>query len=1083
MGSVRPLGRDGGTPPAPYVQVPYVLQLVFLPPAGTPVAFSNITGATPVAASQNPGYVAQSVGGFFRYTNFRAIVNDFITLAPADENGNTGAISTPASPNPSRAVFVRNRLVTKAIHPNQRSANFVISSTISASYFTSAISSAYAYPGSAATWGSSPAVAAVLGGNYGASLVFGSLTWAYSSADASFRLPGFAGNVSVTAAGTTFNIPLTITANGASPTQHVTEFLVTLLPPVVPQVALSSTGVSVALADNINVVQTVQWSTPKSVALLPANNNMTILYVPSPAALAFISNGATQGVLSTLVYVNPADSAPFLTPSGANPLLRIRKRTLSFILHGPSIAFADDASRLQRLAAGNYWGSAAPQSPSTSIGGLVNFTLDVGAGASTFLSRIDYTLRWLPYNVTARGFQTPLSTPLTPSTYVGYAIGGTSSGLTSAPSALASAAPLRNLSGTTQSTLIQLNLNEFKSGPVQGTTPLFPLLSTDSRFAFVSNRDFTSLLGAVEAGGPGTAQLHPDVHTLHFDRSDFQNGGQRRALGAAFDVSAERVRRRSLQIASLSAADAGETALAPSDDTWPTMSTAEATDLSYGRLAHFWPSISYVGPRTALIAAEARVGWINSFSNITVFNSTVLQSQVRVFVQQQNSKKSADLFWTVSNDTLTNGASFNGFPAISSYYTISPAVPTRSIPLGNSTVVVWVRDMDGNTQLGSHWTDQSIYWSRLQQAPLGVNSTDFNATTWSAPAPVPGPSSATCATIEALTVTVDATFAFMTRVDPTTRVAWLHVWRTAGGSAFATPISTDSPASQVKFLRDASGSGFTVAYVTGGVVKFARGSVTDNGASAAGLTIATPTSFPAAFTTTIGVSVLSACLTPYGHALAWLTKVGLVVSEYEYNSALTFLDTVVVVDDGINTPKQQSVANGYNSATYVNDPFLARQKGLSIAYVDTFKKPSIDVGSNAAAAFNPNRGPNIIALVQTEDFSQQVLRQLLTYSAYSNVAIVNVTFPSYDYAGATFRARVELKNFGAVRSPPLLSRITLGTTYVAANELGRTVIPPILGERRAQCLLALVFPKHMYQHCAYSCCASPLMCSWPHCLR
>jgi hypothetical protein len=289
----------------------------------------------------------------------------------------------------------------------------------------------------------------------------------------------------------------------------------------------------------------------------------------------------------------------------------------------------------------------------------------------------------------------------------------------------------------------------------------------------------------------------------------------------------------------------------------------------------------------------------------------------------------------------------------------------------------------------------------------------------------------------------------MTRVDPATRTAWLHIWKTSGSSAFAAvQISSDAPASQVQFVRDASGSGFTVAYVTANAVKFARGTVADNGVGAPTVSLGTITAFPAAVTTTVGVSVLSSCATPYGHALAWLTKAGLVVSEMEYGGTTTtpFLDTIALVDDSANTVTQQSVASGSRPA-YDWDLFLTRQKSLSIAYADTAVRRNsyFTPSTGGLGAFNSRLGPHLLAFFQSADLSDQVYRSIRTYAALAKVTIVNVTFPSYDTPGATFRVRVELKNYGAVRSPQMLARMSLGTFYDASKELGRTVIPPILG--------------------------------------
>lgn len=1058
MGSVRPLGRDGSANTTlDYVQIPYSVQIVALAPP--PAVYSSISGATSAAMAQAPGYVVHNVTGFFRFTNYRAIVNDFIALAPA-VGLNSGAFLVDGVPNAGRASFVTNYLVSKVVHPDLRSANFIIKGTIPSSLFAS-LASAYSDPTGTATWGpAGGVVASVLGGTYGAAVNLGTLTWTYSSADAVFKFVDFAGNVTFTAAGTSFNIPLTIDSNGTNPRAHVTQFTLRLAPPSIPVVAMGKT-VSVPLADGIPSVAALQYNTPKAASWVPDSNAFTIPYVPSLSALAFITNGATQGVLSTLEFVN-ADAAAFLTPPAATqPLLYIRQRTLTFVISGPNLAFADDAARLERLSAGHYWASAS----GINFGNSVNFTLNVGAGATNFVARIDYTLRWLSYNVTSHGFSAPLAP--SPSLYVGYATAGA---LSASGSALPAAAPIANLSGTSQTSLVQLNFLPFGA---ESSLNVYRLVSMNARAVLAANRDFSAVLGAVETGGVNTPQIHPDVDIVRLDKTDFvqnQVVPWRRALGQSLRATSDVRRSRELQVGVVQPGSEEFSHLA--DDVWPTLTIAEASDLSYGQLAHYWPSITYVAPRKALIAVEARVAWvfpipaIAQYRNATSFALSANMSHIRVFAQSQYVIKSAEsLFWTVSNDTIPNGTNyFNGFPAIASYYSISSVVPGAPSAIGNATAIVWIRDADGNTEFGTHWIDQRIMWSRMIQAADGLNATDFNRTTWSPPATIGG----SYATIEALTLAVDATFSFMTRVDPATRTAWLHVWKTSGASAFAAvQISTDSPASQVQFLRDTSGTGFTVAYVSGSTVKFARGTVSDNGVGAPTVSIGTITAFPAAVTSTVGVSVLSSCATPYGQALAWLTKSGLVVAEMEYGTTLAtpFLDSVAIVD--VNTPSQLSVANGGYDA-YPYDLYLNRQKGLSIAYADTAVRANTQNDGNA---FNSNRGPHLVAVVTSEDTSGQDYRGLRTYSAFANVAIVNVTFPSYDYPGATFRVRVELKNYGAVRSPLLLTRVALGTSYVAANELGRTVIPPILGMSagsrwRVRRHLSLAFPSPCAPMCS-----------------
>lgn len=1036
MGAVQPLGRDGSANPSqPFVRVPYAVQLVFLPPSqNRSSSYSSLTGATPVATAQSPGYIAQNVSGFFRFTNYRAIVNDFITLAPPAvlDSGvlASGAFSTAASLNYLRADFVRQALLTKAVDPNQRSADFFISSSIPGSAFAS-VRSLYADPSGTATWAPvGGVVSSVLGGVYGAELTMGNITWSYSSADASFTVVDFSGNVSLTAAGTTFNVPLTIASNGSNPNYHVTRFTLALVPPPVPLIALSASGLTIPLSDEYPANATLQWSTPNRNAygVAPSSTNViTLLYVPSTTALSYVSNGETNGVLSALEYVDPADSAPYLTPStGVAPLLRIARSTLSFHLNGPQVACVDDATRLQRLSAGSYWGAQ-------NVGGQVGFTLDVGAGASYFLSRIDYTLRWVPYAEVSRGFSTQLSDPLTPSLYVGYALAGTAGGIVSLPSSssLPEANPIANLSGTTQTTLWQLNTFALDQR----------ILSTNSRAVLAANLDYTNVLGAVEVGGPGTEQAHPDVDILHFDPSDFS--GSRRALGVSYPRTGPES--RSLNLA---ASTDGEALLNAADDVWFTASTLEANDLSYGQLPHFWPSVTYAAPHVALFAVEARFGWTTpgQYGNATALALSARRSQVRVFSQYQNNKRSADQMWTVSNDTLTNGFSFNGYPTIASYYTMSPAVPATRTPIGNATVVVWVRDQDGNTQTGAHWLDQQIMWSRMIQSPSAANASDFYRASWSPPMAVgPGPR---VATLEALSLAIDATFTLMARIDPYSRAPFLHAWKTSGNSVFAAVQISADVATQVKILRDSTDGYFSLAYVTNGDVKFLRGMISDNGAGAPTITLGSLTTFPTSATKKLGVSVLSACTTPYGHVLAWLTKAGLVIAEMEYGTAYfgaatstPFVDSIAIVDNGVNTPDQVSVTRGYVPSLGVNDLSLARQKGLAVAYVSTNARSN--VGANGA--FNPVRGPSVLALVQTEDYTEQVYRALLTYTAYSDTRIVNVSFPQYDYPGAIFRVRVQLQNYGAVRSPPMLLRVCLGVACMQAGELGQTVAPPILG--------------------------------------
>jgi hypothetical protein len=1080
MGTVRPLGRDSAT-----AEVPFEVQLVFGPlPGASPQARFNLTGNSQFAASMSPGYIAQSVYGSFTFTNYRGIVNDLIGLIyPISDSANNAG-------QPLRATQVTNNLVFKNVDPSQRSAYFYIEGTIPASSFIE-LGTQIANPAVASTtWGNPPT--GVLSGAYGAALVMGDIHWAYGSASSGLWIETAktASNISLMAGGVSFDLPLkftilfddgnarasddSVTSTSTQPDDQVasaSSISESFQAPYHDQNVIGfrmevdghplfavngASRINVNLADGKAAALTLQWNVPGN-KYWTGQTSFDIMYVPSLAALRFIGNENYQGVQSHLVEI-PPDASPFLK-SGS--LFFIRKRTLTVMINGPQLAYSDDAGRLQRLSSSTYWDAL-------NVGGHVNFTLDVGEGANTLLSRIDYILRWKPYNVTTHGFAIPLTRSIQ-STYLGYALARAANyvNVSSLPSA-AVVPWVLPIEGTKAGSALfyehdHLKWMQSSFDATDDDGAQVHYVRSDARLSLAANLDFTNMAAVYESGGPGTSQKYPDVNLARFDCADCS---LRSLRALAQDWHAAR-----RELASSRRALVGTTNIDSirdfSDDTWNNHALASFEsywDYYYEDdvtvVPHFWPSMAYATPDLMLVAVEARPGWLFQYAldNSTALSKTANFSVIRIFAESQSGDANlADWLWTIPNPDR----SFNGYPAIGAYYGKNYTDVDEPFVVGNRSVVVWLRDLDGNTDTGSHWGDQTIMWSRLQLSGAADTSADDPYTaTWSAPRAVTTSGSPNPKTIEALQVAVDATCALITRVDPDTRKAHLHAWRISGAGTYATTVvSDDSPVGQVTLLRDADGgTGFTVAYVHEGNVKYVRGTITDGAGSAPVLSKGSPVSIMSSemAATVGGASILAGCLTPYGQAISFLTRAGLVVSEAIYGSSIGFEGAVALVNNGPfgnvdrnsddNIPANPPVASGYISS--VNDLQVARQKGLQVAYADprAYDLAGGESGPNAGV-FHPTYGPKVVAVVQTEDFSSDLKRHFAVYSAYSSVEIVNVTFPGADTPGSTFLVRTELTNNGAVRSTQMV--LTVSHIVSEANDavLGVTIVPPILAGR------------------------------------